>query len=59
MRGIALRSEENEEFIRECKAVSSFAIEGNVLDFTYDPEQIPAPEDVPEGIYFDLSEAPF
>lgn len=59
MRGVALRNEKNEEYIRECKAVSSFAIEGNCIDFTFDPEAVPNAADIPEGVYFDIGQAPF
>lgn len=58
-RGVAVDRPENVQFLEACPAVTSFRVEGDALVFVFDPDQQPAPETVPEGVYFDPAAAPF
>ena len=58
-KGVARNTKENLEWLTACDAVTAFSAknEDPVVNFTYDDGAAPA--EVPEGIWFDLSEAPF
>ena len=58
-RGAARNTEQNRIWLKLCPAVSAIQTTGDtVIQFTFDPATKPA-DDIPEGIYFDLSAAPF
>ena len=58
MRGIAKNTPENQAYLERLDAVESWReTDAEMLQFVFDPSKQPA--EVPEGVYFDLTEAPF
>lgn len=58
MNGIARNTEAIREYLKACPAVESMAeSDGNLITFKFDPAK--QPENPPEGVFFNLSEAPF
>lgn len=63
-RGVARNDPAILDWLDKCPAVEKYTTsngeqrEGDVVNFTFDPSKKPV-EGVPEGVFFDLSEAPF
>ncbi len=55
-RGIAQNTQAARTWLEACPQVNSVVESGEMLDFRWEGKE---PEQVPEGIYFDLTTAPF
>jgi len=56
--GIARNQPDIREYLNKCPAVESFTeTDDRMITFKFDPNK--KPDDAPEGIFFDLSQAPF
>lgn len=47
------------DYLRTCDAVEKFDESDELINFTFDPAKQPTPESVPDGVFYDLSSAPF
>lgn len=56
-RGCAKNSEAIREYLMNCEAVSAVRTGSETITFTFDPAKVP--DEVPEGVWFDTSKAPF
>jgi len=56
-RGAARDTEQNRRYLENCGAVQEMRADGETILFTFD--QSKQPSDAPDGVYFDLSVAPF
>lgn len=57
-RGAARNTPENVKYLESCEAVTSMRETGEVIHFFYDASKQPT-TDIPEGVFFDLTTAPF
>ena len=58
-RGVAQNTEANKRYLEVLEGVTSVSFEDDSpIMFTFDPAKKPT-ESIPDGVYFDLAEAPF
>lgn len=58
-RGIARNTVENKRYLGTCDAVETVIELDDMIEFKFDPQKQPPREFIPDGVFFDLTEAPF
>ena len=57
-RGVATNTNETMAYLQACEAVTNIIEQPDRLLFTFDPTKQPI-DGIPDGVFFDLTEAPF